>query len=74
VCVCRAAAALRPSGMTHSPLFYVVGPNTSDYANMLIRPSGMMHLICFQTIRSAKSYSSMMVPETKRSAKYNISV
>lgn len=38
----RVASALRPSGMTNIPLFYVVRPNITDYANMLIPPSGTM--------------------------------
>jgi hypothetical protein len=37
-----AASALRPSAMTYIPPFYVVRPHISSYANMLIRPSGMM--------------------------------
>jgi hypothetical protein len=37
--LCTAAPALRPSGVTYIPLFYVVTQNISDYANMLIRPS-----------------------------------
>jgi hypothetical protein len=40
--LCRAASALRPSGMTYIPLFYVVRPNISDSANMMICPSGML--------------------------------
>jgi hypothetical protein len=42
VSLCRAASALRPSGMTYIPLFYVVRLNISDYSNMLMRPSGMI--------------------------------
>jgi hypothetical protein len=38
VSLCRAASALRPSGMTYISLFYVVNLNISDYANMLMRP------------------------------------
>jgi hypothetical protein len=45
--LCREASALCPSGMTHVPLLYVVRPSISDYANMLIRPSGMMPSISF---------------------------
>jgi hypothetical protein len=41
VCLCAAAPALRPAGMTYITVFCVI-PNSSDYANMLIRPSGMM--------------------------------
>jgi hypothetical protein len=48
----RAASALRSSDMTYIPLFYVIKTNISDYANMLIRPSGMMLLIYFHTKRS----------------------
>jgi hypothetical protein len=40
--LCRAASALCPPGMTYISLFYVVRPNISDYAYMLICPSGMM--------------------------------
>jgi hypothetical protein len=42
VSLCRAASALCSSDMTYIPLFYVVIPDISDYANILICPSGMM--------------------------------
>jgi hypothetical protein len=45
VLLCRAASALCPSGMMYILLFYVVWPNISDYAYMLIHPSGMMSFI-----------------------------
>jgi hypothetical protein len=38
--VYRAALALCPSGLTYFALFYVVRPDVSDYAVMLVYPSG----------------------------------
>jgi hypothetical protein len=40
--LCVAASELRPSGMAYILLFYVDTPSISDYANVLVRPSGMM--------------------------------
>jgi hypothetical protein len=37
--------SITPSGVTYMPPFYVVRSNISDYANMVLRPSGMMHTI-----------------------------
>jgi hypothetical protein len=59
VSLCRAASTLQPFRMTYIPLFYVVRPNISDYANMLIRPSGMMpsiSLILSTTVSHAWEY------------------
>jgi hypothetical protein len=38
---CNFVSALCPSGATNIPLFYVVGPSITDYANKLICLSGM---------------------------------
>jgi hypothetical protein len=57
VSLCTAESALRTFGMTYMPLHYVVRPNISHYANMLIRTSlenalYMLHRVLILRMRS----------------------